>query len=598
MSASATAQRTVANPAPMRAVFFMLAVLIALTATATGPGSTSAAAQESARAPDYFSDCDKQKFDQLPDTAKEGISQQDREQQPQALESAAAAEGVNCTEGGEKDPTQQEVSGEEDPEQQQEMVDEGQKNNDEQKKNQEESDQQYEDQQADEGGLPGLATQFFNTIGTHIWDWSIGWLGQKMAADIGDALLYLPDPSADEQMKGVYEDVKKVMHGLLVVGIIVMSLALVVRSANTGLNFAGLKMLPRIFGVAIVLGALPSLFGVLSTLGTDLTSALMPNSAQIDEAKLEMTKAVAGNLIITNFLNLILALIGVYVLFVLIAVALLKSIVFVLLFIAAPFPLIASLVPGFGKYASIWVKAVLVTAFIPAIWAAELWIGAILIDMPQELFGQMVDRLGFLTNGMFTTIIAIGMFYLIYKTPFIAMSWAIPSYNPSWGGSIWSAGSFAAKTAAAVGIKSAVGGAIGAFAGGAKGSQSDPPSRGERPPMDSLGGKLRENKRITNVTTTDHEGNERTSRREEHTVEANRDRQMMHDEAMQHFGPKNTDGPAGSPPPPQTQTFESGGRRGRGGRLNRGDDPPYEDGRTGDWNRSRDGQRVLDPGEE
>lgn len=446
-------------------------------------------------------------------------------------------------------------------------------------------------------GMGGLATGFFNAIGTHIWDWTIGWLGEKVSNSMGDALLYLPDPSSDEQVTGVYQDVKQIVQGLLIVGIIVMSLAMIVRSANTGLNFAGLKILPRILAVAIVLGALPSLFGVLSTLATDLTFALLPESEQIVDAQREMVKAIASNLILTNFLNLILALFGVYVLFVLILVALLKAIIYVLLFIISPFPLIASLIPGFEKYASIWAKAVLVTAFIPAVWATELWLGAILITMPEALFGEMVNTLGFLSNGAFTTIIAIAMFYLIYKTPFIAFSWAIPSYNPSGGGSVWSFGKFAAKTAAAAGIKSVVGGAVGGLigAGVAQGSQSDQPSRGERPPSDKLGGQVRQNIRRSEVRSTDKDGNVSTTFREEKNEEVSRTRNMEHDETMNYFGPRNTDGPGGSPPTPKTQTVGSGGR---GGRLNRGDRAEREGGRYDNSTRSRDEQKVIDLGEE
>ena len=449
--------------------------------------------------------------------------------------------------------------------------------------------------------MAGIAVAFFNAIGTHIWDWTFGWLGEKIGQSIGDSLLFLPDPSADEEVQGVYDETKNSVRGLLVVSILVMSLAMVLRAANEGVQFTGLKVLPKILGVALVLGALPSIFGVLSTLGTDLTIGLLPNDEQINAARTEMVKAVVGNLVVTNFLNLILAVIGVYVMFVLIIVALLKSIVFVLLFIIAPFPLIASLIPGFDRYAVIWAKAVGVTVFLTAVWAAELWLGAILIDDPRALFGDAVDRMGFLSNGAFTTIIAIGMFYLMYKTPFIMFSWAIPSYNPSGGGSIWSFGKFAAAAAMSAGIKSAVGGFIGGAAGAgaaAKGSQSDPPSRA---PQDSLGGKARETFRRQTVQTTGEDGSVHTQVREEHNEEVSRDRNVEHDELMARFnqrsgGGSEDAGPEGLPPKPNTVRGRGAGSR--LGDLPHGDGSRDDDGFNKGGRRARDGGKVLDPGEE
>ena len=109
---------------------------------------------------------------------------------------------------------------------------------------------------------------------------------------------------------------------------------------------------------------------------------------------------------------------------------------------------------------------------------------------------------------------------------------------------------------------------------------------------------MRENKRVTSVTTTDDKGVERTSRREEHTVEASRDRNMEHDEVMAHFNKAGDDGPGGSPPPAQTQIFESGGRHGRGSKLSGSDVPRDDDGFNNRGPGSRDAPKVLDPGEE
>lgn len=326
------------------------------------------------------------------------------------------------------------------------------------------------------GGLAGMALDVLKAITGFAYDWSFGALGEKMSSssNIGAQLLALPDPSSSGEIVEKYDQVTETMRPLLLVAILVVALALGLGSQHVGISRAGLETLPRIAGVAMALAFLPELMGMLSTLGEDLTAALLPGGEQIRGATSALTASVLSNLALGGFLNVILAIVGIVVVLFVIVVAILKNVFFILLFVIAPFALLGSLIPGLQNFAWAWLKGVLVLAAIPALWAGEVWLGAWLVESPQFLFGLGEGSGGLfnlLTGGTMPTIVAILVLYVMYKTPFAAMSWAFASYDPKRGGGIASAGKFLASVVAATAIRQG----MGAIAGGRSGGQGGVP---------------------------------------------------------------------------------------------------------------------------
>lgn len=68
--------------------------------------------------------------------------------------------------------------------------------------------------------------------------------------------------------------------------------------------------------------------------------------------------------------------------------------------------------------AASWFRGVLACATIPVLWSLELGIGSVIVPSPEAIFGDMVEVLGAWSDGIFTSVGAILMLYVMYKTPF------------------------------------------------------------------------------------------------------------------------------------------------------------------------------------
>lgn len=402
------------------------------------------------------------------------------------------------------------------------------------------------------GFLGSFAIDTLKAMFGFIWDWTFGWFGERTGEGLVGSLLYLPDPSEVGALDGIYDSVTRMLSPVLLVALLVMSLLMTLKAHNRGISYAGFSFLPRLLGVAIVLGALPFLMGELSKLGTELTVALLPSGDDALTAGKELVKAILGQLVVGNVMNLILAVAGTYVLFVVAVVTFFKNIFYILLFVAAPFPLVASLVPGLTNFASAWAKAVLVCAAIPALWAAELWLGSKLLVDPRVVFGEATDSLGFITNGMFTSIIAIIIMWIMYKTPFKVLSWAFVSYDPHRGGWITSFGKWAAMAAG----KQALG-QIAAAASNARSSGADV-QPGQGGPAGAGGGpRLTESLREHKIWEEDSAGNvfnERTQYERTREMRETLDPNTVNMRPPQDHGPTDGGGqPNGYPQPPRRE---------------------------------------------
>ena len=79
----------------------------------------------------------------------------------------------------------------------------------------------------------------------------------------------------------------------------------------------------------------------------------------------------------------------------------------------------------------VWVRALLIVVAIPAMWAAELWMGLMLVRFPEIAFGEGVDLLGFVPGSLFSVALGLSVLWTIYKTPFMALSLAFPIVHPA-----------------------------------------------------------------------------------------------------------------------------------------------------------------------
>lgn len=306
-----------------------------------------------------------------------------------------------------------------------------------------------------EGGLNGMMLGGFKHIMTTIWDWTFGWALEEMAAAFQTNLLSLPDLEQQGDLLSAYKNSVETLRPAILVGILVLGILMMVRSDNYDLAYAGFQGLPRLMGVALALAFLPQFMGELSRITSGIGAAFFPGGQDVSAAGAELYKAAIGNLVITNFLNLILFLVAGYVSIMLFIVALLNKILYSLLFVSGAFALTASIVPSLNSLAGSWFRGVLASAAIPALWAIEMGIGTVVITSPESIFGGMANSVGFISNSAVTSIGAIITMWVMYKTPFKCIEWAFNVQLPGRGG-LMSLAKTGAALALAIPAKTAI----------------------------------------------------------------------------------------------------------------------------------------------
>lgn len=281
------------------------------------------------------------------------------------------------------------------------------------------------------GGLAGMVLGWFKDILKFVYDATVGDTLEKISGALKAGILGLPDPSGE--VVELYEDLAEKMRPAILVGVLIVGLLMMLRTSSYDLAYAGFHALPRLLGVGIALAFLPDFMGMLSDLAYGVSGAFFPSGSQIRGAQMELFEAALSNLVATNFLNVVLAVLYCLAGFAVILVAFLKNILFVLLFIAGPFALIGSVIPGLSHLAGSWFRGVLACAAIPSLWAVEVGIGTVIVRSPEVIFGEAANALGFWSDGITTSIGAILVLYVMYKTPFKVLEWAFQSYDASSG---------------------------------------------------------------------------------------------------------------------------------------------------------------------
>ncbi|MDQ3318182.1 MAG: type IV secretion system protein [Actinomycetota bacterium] len=335
------------------------------------------------------------------------------------------------------------------------------------------------DETGEASGLTGMVLDFFKGILEWVWDNTIGWALENMAEAFHSNALSLPTLGGRGELLAFYTGAVERLRPAILVGILILGCLMMVRSDNYDLAYAGFQGLPKLMGVAMAMAFLPQFMGELSRITAGITGAFFPGGGSLGSAGQELFKAAIGNMALANFLNLILLVAAAWGGMLVIAVSLLKSILYVMLYISGPFALTASLMPGLSSLAGSWFRGVLACAAIPALWSIQLAIGTFAVRSPEAIFGPGTGALGFISESAVTSIAAILILWVMYKTPFKVIEWAFNVHLPGRGGLVGLAKAGAAlaiavpaKTAIASATKSLLSRSTGGAAGGAAGGAS------------------------------------------------------------------------------------------------------------------------------
>lgn len=313
------------------------------------------------------------------------------------------------------------------------------------------------------GGLGDAAVGMLVCMLSWAYDEGIKTGGEEVGGYLAKSAFGLPAPEGEilaryEQMVG------SVKPGILV-GMLALGIMMMVQSANYNVAYASQHGLPKLVFAAGALVFFPDIMRMVSELSGGVATGF------VGEAELG---GAMRDLIVAGFQSggplsvfMIIGQVAVLLMAVLVVVvAVLKNVLFALLFIAGPLAMILSVVPGMGGIASAWVRGVLVCAAIPLLYSIEVTIGSWAVRAPEVIFGAVGGL------PVFKILVACVLLWLMWKTPFAVLGWAFHSYSGSNVGS----GMFS-QVARGVAVSTitrklaaAVGGAAGGPAGAAVGS--------------------------------------------------------------------------------------------------------------------------------
>ena len=331
----------------------------------------------------------------------------------------------------------------------------------------------YGETEGDPAGLAGMVLDWFKTIMAFVYDSTVGDLIKKVAEALQAGILGLPAPSGE--VASMYEGMVGAMRPVILVGILVAALLMMLKTSNYDIAYAGFSALPKFIGLGIAFAFLPQFMEILSEMTLDVSEAFLPSGDRTALAGAELFESAVTNMLGAGFLNIILAIVFTIVGFGVVLVAVLKNILFQLLFIAGPFALASSVIPGVNHLAASWFRGVLACAAIPVLWSLELGIASVIVSSPEAIFGDIVDVLGAWSDGIFTSVGAILVLYVMYKTPFKVLEWAFESYDSSrgaWRGLARGVAVGLATGGIRSGVKALAGAATGGTGGAAAGATS------------------------------------------------------------------------------------------------------------------------------
>lgn len=312
------------------------------------------------------------------------------------------------------------------------------------------------------GGLGDAAVGMLVCMLSWAYDEGIKTGGEEVGGYLAKSAFGLPAPEGEilaryEQMVG------SVKPGILV-GMLALGIMMMVQSANYNVAYASQHGLPKLVFAAGALVFFPDIMKMVSELSGGVATGF------VGEAELG---GAMRDLIVAGFQSggplsvfMIIGQVAVLLMAVLVVVvAVLKNVLFALLFIVGPLAMILSVVPGMGGIASAWVRGVLACAAIPLLYSIEVTIGSWAVRAPEMIFGAVGGL------PVFKILVACVLLWMMWKTPFAVLGWAFHSYSgPNVGSGMFSqvARGVAVSTITRK-LAAAVGGPAGATAGSAAG---------------------------------------------------------------------------------------------------------------------------------
>lgn len=301
--------------------------------------------------------------------------------------------------------------------------------------NQEDSDGEMSELQEDEatedsddsGGFLGIDP---SNIGRDAFRGILEWMFEGMIEDGADELTQhlnnsaftLPPPEGP--MVETYEGLVETVRPGVVVGLLLMSLAMMLRPANYNVAYATQTALPNLMVVIAGLAFFPQIMTIFSDLTNGIANTMLSQYDMRDALTDVMINSIAAPFsLITIVTNIILTVL----IFLVLAISLLKSFLFALLFMVGPLALILYPVPGLSGVTGSWFRAVLACFMIPVLYSVQIGLGVQIIAAPEMVFGENAG------TEIYQAFAMLILMWVMWKTPFKVLEWAFYGYRPGSG---------------------------------------------------------------------------------------------------------------------------------------------------------------------
>lgn len=285
-------------------------------------------------------------------------------------------------------------------------------------------------------------------------------LVEKMLGGIDRMGLALPSPSG--ALVDKYQSVSEKVRPMVLIGMLMLGVLMMVRSANYNSTYLVQTALPRIGLAVLGLAFFPQIAQMIADLSNGLSSSFYKDADVVN-----MLVQLIDDSIIANVTVLLATLVNpagwtvagiiaaIFLVPVLIMVALLfiitylNSLFFSLLILVGPIALGCYAIPGLSAVTGAWFKGVLAAALAPVLLSIEI--------MLMTWAGTHTEAIG---AGKFTTIvIAVLMLWMMVKTPGKVYHWAFGSFGGGEGGSFLAG--MGARSLMRMGARALVGGSTG-----------------------------------------------------------------------------------------------------------------------------------------
>lgn len=248
-----------------------------------------------------------------------------------------------------------------------------------------------------------------------------------------------------------YNKLMELVRPAVLIGILLLGGLMMAQSANYNAAYAAQYGLPKLFFVALTLVFFPDLMNFVSDVSGSLSQGMMGQASVGGALKNLLAKTVTGNMTGMGIL-MFFAWIAIFcMIFLVMAVAILKNILFALLYIMGPLAIVCYPIPGLSAVAGAWFRGIMACALIPLAFTIEIMVGSWIIESPELVFGPAGEIL-----PIFTALAVVILLWIMWKTPFWIMGWAFQSASIS-----GMSGTLNPVAAAGRGVRSAAGVAAG-----------------------------------------------------------------------------------------------------------------------------------------